>query len=933
MTYSCLAKERKLAQSSLLVGVALVGLIQFGCATSRLEIRSSQVRDVFFVRSAPVFAGLPYRDPRQVGWATTTLDPDTDDQVFLVTAFNAPVDVRVRAVFRDPNGVERESLEYDVRSAGSFSWWYTWRALPLTKFRKVPGTWRTEIFVDGELAATDGFVVTPATSRYGLEIDDAFDALQRGEAQEALRYYEARAAQLAQGGTLSRGRAAKTYGVATYLAGMVGAYQKGIETSRRADAILERLPQIFEVLTGRVRLQLYLGQLYLWVGDFDEARRSFESAIRLAAAFTSDADRLSYLAIGHFGLSGLAFLQRNYVKSLADAEASNQLFDDFFRLVTGGPGRERNLRIFAYMLIIKGVAELELNRVAEADRSLGRALTVATDLEAKEFQAMARGALALLRYRGGDFARAQEESRLALAESKALRMSFFTTLLLSYQGNHAAERGRHGDALESYREAIQHVEDVRSQIHESSLRMLFFEDKHAIYQGAVLSALSLGDTEEAFGFAERGRARAFLDLLGTNTLLSKATSGLVSDEMRLKTRFSEAQALMQFTSSGIQQGEGAGGLEGVSRAGREARDVAVSEHETFLRRLKKENLEQAALMAVDPVTLREVQELLPAGTTLVEYLITAKETVVWVVWRDGVKAIRLPLARAALVADVRRLRNAIAAREDLDSIQAQARALHEQIFEPVRAEVRGSRLLIVPHDVLHYLPFAALMSPAGRWLIEEYTFTTLPSASVLKYLRGKGEGASDRVLAVGNAGGPNLPFAEREARMVGDHYRETTVLVRQEATETRVKELSKAAGLLHFATHAELNERDPLGSALSLAPGGKDDGRLEAREVFRLDLSARLVVLSACDTALGTLSRGDELLGLQRAFLYAGTPAVITTLWQVDDRATYELMRQFYEALKIRGPAAALRGAQLATMKAFPHPFAWAAFGLTGAPR
>lgn len=618
---------------------------------------------------------------------------------------------------------------------------------------------------------------------------------------------------------------------------------------------------------------------------------------------------------------------------LAKTKTSHQLFEEFFRLATRTPGRDRTLGIFAYMLIMKGIAELELNRLEEGEQSLRRALAVATELEAREFQVMARGGLALLRYRRGDFARAQEESRLALAESKALQMSFFTTLLLSYQGNHAAERGRYGDALERYREAIRNVEDVRSQIQESSLRMLFFEDKHAIYHGAVLSALSLGDTEEAFAFTERGRARAFLDLLGTNTLLSRATSGLASDETRLKTRFSEAKALMQFTSTGIQQGEGAGGLEEVSRASREARDVVVNEHETFLRRVKKENLEQAALMAVDPVTLQEVQGLLPVGTTLVEYLVTAKETVVWVIWRDGVKAIRLPLARTALVADVRRLRNAIAAREDLDSIRTQARALNERIFEPVRAEVRGSRLLIVPHDVLHYLPFAALMSPAGRWLIEEYTFTTLPSASVLKYLRGKGEGASDRVLAVGNAGGPNLPFAEREARMVGDHYRETTVLVRQEATETRVKELSRTAGLLHFATHAEFNERDPLGSALVLTPGGKDDGRLEAREVFRLDLSARLVVLSACDTALGTLSRGDELLGLQRAFLYAGTPAVITTLWQVDDRATYELMRQFYEALKIRGPAAALRGAQLATLKLFPHPFAWAAFGLTGAPR
>lgn len=137
----------------------------------------------------------------------------------------------------------------------------------------------------------------------------------------------------------------------------------------------------------------------------------------------------------------------------------------------------------------------------------------------------------------------------------------------------------------------------------------------------------------------------------------------------------------------------------------------------------------------------------------------------------------------------------------------------------------------------------------------------------------------------------------------------------------------------HFATHGELNESEPLSSAVLLVPGGGEDGRLEVREVFGLDLRARLVVLSACETGLGKLSRGDELVGLQRAFLYAGTPAVVTTLWKVDDRASYELVRAFYDRLDGAGPVAALRQAQIEALRAFPHPFAWAAFGLTGVPR
>ena len=124
-----------------------------------------------------------------------------------------------------------------------------------------------------------------------------------------------------------------------------------------------------------------------------------------------------------------------------------------------------------------------------------------------------------------------------------------------------------------------------------------------------------------------------------------------------------------------------------------------------------------------------------------------------------------------------------------------------------------------------------------------------------------------------------------------------------------------------------------MASALLLAPGQGEDGRLEVRELLAMELDARLVVLSACETGLGKLSRGDELVGLQRAFLYAGTPDVVTTLCRVDDRASYVLMGAFYEALPAKGPMEALRTAQRALMVDFPHPFAWAAFGLTGAPR
>jgi len=263
-------------------------------------------------------------------------------------------------------------------------------------------------------------------------------------------------------------------------------------------------------------------------------------------------------------------------------------------------------------------------------------------------------------------------------------------------------------------------------------------------------------------------------------------------------------------------------------------------------------------------------------------------------------------------------------------------ALYRRLLEPLRREIRGDRVVIVPHGVLHYLPFQALRSPAGRWAVEDFAVSTLPSASVLRYLTDKGTGAPARALVIGN---PDLgaelalPWAEREARMVGQREREATVLVQGDATEVQVKKLLDTVGVIHFATHGDLSESDPLSSALLLVGGGGEDGRLEVREVFGFDLHARLVVLSACETGLGKLSRGDEVVGLQRAFLYAGTPAVVTTLWKVDDRATFELISAFYTRLDSANPVEALRQAQLETIRTFPHPYAWAAFGLTGVPR
>ena len=771
----------------------------------------------------------------------------------------------------------------------------------------------------------------PGGKRYGVEFLETLEAVKRGEGREALAYYEGLAERRERQGVPLEEAKAKS--AVTFTASRLGAYQKAIRSGLRALELFKRGPQSEENLGRQLSVYSHLGVSYLGVGDLKEARRYYQEGLDLTKTSTNAQRIVFFSGVLASGLAWAANLEGDNRAALGHGEEAVQSLERFLANLSPGPrfdtSRGNATRLLALSLARLGSAQRLVGRTAEAEASVRRALSLAKAAGQPEAEVAALVSLGRIALAERDYPRGLVQFQEA--EALASRANLFGSLMWAQDGigRSYAGQGQNGEALAAFRRAVDMVEDLRAQLQEAGLRGEFLENKQAIYHGAVRSALALGRGAEAFSYAERARARAFLDLLGNQTTLSKGkTRALADEEARLRAQLTEAEALMQGAGG---EEEGAGDLA----MARQQVENAQRAYRTFLERVRKENLEQASLMTVDPVTLPEVQGLLPEGTTLLEYLVTETETILWLLDRQRVEVIRTPIARRDLVGQVRAFRQAIGGQAPLAQIQDEARGLYDRLLAAARPHLRGDRLLIIPHDVLHYLPFGALRTPEGHWLIEDYTVATLPSASVLKYLQGKGAEAGTRALAVGNPDlGPALAlrYAEREARLVGQRFAGATVLVRQEATEAKAKALSGAAGWLHFATHGELNEKDPLASALLLVPEGREDGRLEVREIFGLDLKARLVVLSACETGLGQLSRGDELVGLQRAFLYAGTPAVVTTLWKVDDRASYRLMEHFYGALATAGPAAALRQAQHATMGQFPHPFAWAAFGLTGVP-
>jgi CHAT domain-containing protein len=273
---------------------------------------------------------------------------------------------------------------------------------------------------------------------------------------------------------------------------------------------------------------------------------------------------------------------------------------------------------------------------------------------------------------------------------------------------------------------------------------------------------------------------------------------------------------------------------------------------------------------------------------------------------------------------------------------ASAEELYQRLIAPLRPYIYHRRLIIVPHGELHDLPFAALRDPqTGRYLIQDFTLAYAPSASVLGFLHGNETPVAGKALVLGSPEehdprfGP-LPAARQEAEVVG-RLLGTRPLFGEQASEGRLYDLA-GVDLLHIAAHGFYEPRNPLFSRIVLAPDKKHEGKLEVHEILSdLDLSGvNLVVLSACETARGERSRGDEVMGLTRAFLYAGSPGVISTLWNIDDEASAALMEDLYRHLLSGASVAdALREAQLGLLREgdYKDPYFWAAFSLTGDPQ
>jgi CHAT domain-containing protein len=496
---------------------------------------------------------------------------------------------------------------------------------------------------------------------------------------------------------------------------------------------------------------------------------------------------------------------------------------------------------------------------------------------------------------------------------------------------------------------LDHLEEQRKTPILDSFRSGSFA--HALsaydpYERYIRFLLAQGDARavDALGVAERARARGFLEALASvrGAVAAKLPAALLAEESRITRAISTAQDRLR--SPALDKARRDAALAELSRA-----EVA---RENFLLAMRVEHpaIAEARYPAFLPAA--EIQQALRPGETAFAFFLAEPSSIRWTITRDRISVAHLP-ARAAIERQAGRLRELLSAPSDLAATRGAAAALSSQLFDD--AGLRGDGpIAIVPHGVLHYIPFEVL--PAGDGLlIERHAVGYAPSLNALVQLRrAPANTAPFRVLAVGNppAASANraatrageldnlallapLPFAEQELHAIGRTFPDRTrILSGGSARESGLR----TAGLpqypvLHFATHGLVSDAQPKRSGLLLAPEAGEDGLLQMGEIYGLGLKADLVVLSACQTALGKEITGEGLIGLSRAFFYAGARSVLATLWNLNDRFAAEFVQRFYrEVNEGRSSEEALRRAKLAYINhpRYAHPFYWASLVLHG---
>ncbi len=544
-----------------------------------------------------------------------------------------------------------------------------------------------------------------------------------------------------------------------------------------------------------------------------------------------------------------------------------------------------------------------------------------------------------------------------------------------------SERGNLDKAIENLEIGLKIIENTRGELRSTSLRTSYFatvQNFYELYTNLLVRRWerdrNSSDLERSFEMSELSRSRSLVDLLeeskvnfkqGVDAEMLKSERDLLDD---LNSKYRDRERLLSRKSEQKQ-------IDDISA---KINDLEIELERTYLQIWRKYP-RFSKLVRGEITRAGDIQKLLDKETVLLEYKLGRKRSFLWIVTKNSIDFYELP-EREEIENAARRFYDITVSnkKENAEEIQILSVKLSKILLSNVEPKIKGKRLAIVAEGILQYLPFSALRDE-NNYLTDKNEIVMLPSASVLAQLREHKNSSfqNDKTIAIFAD-----PVFDRQDSRIAKKSREKSKvqnpafaktlrdfnldesLPRLLASRTEARNISGFVDknnsslqlgfnanlkniensdlskyrILHFATHGLLNTLRPELSGLVFSlyneNGQSQDGFLSLNDIYNLDLSSDMVVLSACQTALGKDIRGEGLIGISRGFLYAGSQRIVASLWKVDDSATAEFMKLFYQNhLEKKMPAStALRQAKL-EMKKIPRyksPYYWSAFTLLG---
>jgi CHAT domain-containing protein/tetratricopeptide (TPR) repeat protein len=668
----------------------------------------------------------------------------------------------------------------------------------------------------------------------------------------------------------------------------IGNYAKAIEYAQQQLTIAREI----QARHGEGNALRNLGGAYAYLGNYAKAIDYAQQSLAIAREIKDregEANALGTLGIANHSLG-------NYAKAIDYGQQS---------LAVAREIKDREGE--ANALGTLGNAYGSLGNYAKAIEYIQQQLAIAREIKDRLGESRALGNLGVTYHDLGNSAKAIDYGQQSLAIAREIKDRQGEGLHLNNLGAAFLKAGNSTEAEKMLIDGIQVWESMRQMLGSNDAnKVSIFEGQARTYRTLQEVRVAQNNPIAALEIAERGRARAFVDLLTQRLSTGDANSVIASAPNQEQIRqIAKAQnaTLVQYS-------------------------IIYNE---FQIQGKSEPRESALYIWV----------IQPTGE------ITFRQVDLKPLWQKHNASL------ASLIVGNQEFL-AVRNRSSTGFTQPQPDlpTLHQLLIDPIQTLLPkdpNAHVIFIPQGSLFQVPFPALQDANGTYLIQKHTILTAPSIQVLDLTRqqrqklAQKQSNSGSALVLGNPTMPSvssypgepkqrlspLPGAEAEAIAIAPLLK-TQAITGAQGTKVAIVQKMPQASIIHLATHGLLDDVRGLGSAIALAPSGSDDGLLTAEEIFDMKLQANLVVLSACNTGFGRIT-GDGVIGLSRALISAGVPSVIVSLWAVPDAPTSELMKAFYQNLQNNpDKAQALRQAMLTTMKTHPGPRNWAAFTLIG---